>query len=347
MKRTHKYRITLLLICVGLVCACQSRNPIEVGSETILLEEHPVTQIELAGPVSKANAEVSGMAWCGDNLILLPQFPDQFKEDGAGRVFSITKEMISVYLNADNPTSIEPDKVIFDTDELPDLISGFEGFEAIAFDGDNVFVTIESHRSNGMMGYLVKGQVNVDCSKIILDSNTRTELVPQADLSNMSDETILLFDDNLYTIYEANGINVNPNPVAHEFDLDLNPEGDVSLTNIEYRLTDATTVAADGTFWAINYFFPGDTKLKPADDRISEEFGSGLTHQDYEQVERIIQLQITAEGIQLADVSPIYLTLTSEESNNWEGLVRMGDGFLLVTDEYPTTILGYIEGIKE
>ncbi len=64
-------------------------------------------------------------------------------------------------------------------------------------------------------------------------------------------------------------------------------------------------------------------------------------------MERIIKLQITTDGIQLADVTPIYLTLTSDESNNWEGLVRMNDGFLLVTDEYPTTILGYVSGVKE
>jgi hypothetical protein len=280
-------------------------------------------------------------------LILLPQFPDQFKEDGIGRVFSIPRDMISTYLYTESPSPIEPEKVVFDTDGLSKHLSGFEGFEAIAFNGDKVFVTIETSPSGGMMGYLVSGQVSSDCSQIILDSQTMAELVPQADLSNMTDETILLFEDNLYTIYEANGANVNSAPVAHEFTFSLIAEGDVSLPNIEYRLTDATTVAADGSFWAINYFYPGDTKLKPAEDQIALDFGIGLTHQSTEQVERLIEMQITDEGIQLMDVTPIYLTLTSDESNNWEGLVRFDDGFLLVTDEYPTTILGYVEGVKE
>ncbi len=287
------------------------------------------------------------MAWCGDHLILLPQFPDQFKEDGIGRVFSISKDLISTYLDAESPSPIEPEKVVFDTDGLPKLLSGFEGFEAIAFAGDQALVTIETHQSDGMMGYLVKGHVNSDCSEITLDSETKTELVPQADLSNMSDETILIFGDMIYTIYEANGVNVNPDPVAHEFDLNLAPEGDVPLPNIEYRLTDATTVDNDGTFWAINYFFPGDTKLKPAEDQIELKFGIGLTHQNADQVERLIELQITDDGIQLTDTSPTYLTLTSDEANNWEGLVRLDSGFLLVTDEYPTTILGYVSGVKE
>lgn len=337
--------LNILIITLAL-SACQQATP-ALAPDLTLLDEQPVTQIDLAGPVSKTNAEVSGMAWCGDHLILLPQFPDQFKEDGVGQVFSLPKDLISIYLESESPTPLEPEKVVFDTDGLPQLLSGFEGFEAIAFDGDQVFVTIETRQSSGMMGYLVKGQVNSDCSQIALDSQTMIELPPQAGLSNMSDETILIYEDNLYTIYEANGANVNPDPVAQEFDINLSPEGDVALPNIEYRLTDATVVNADGTFWAINYFFPGDIKLKPAEDQIALEFGIGLTHQTAEQVERLIELQILDGDIRLVDVSPIYLTLTSDEANNWEGLVRFEEGFLLVTDEYPTTILGYVDGIKE
>lgn len=346
-----KFKLFTLLVSFVLLitCSCglQAGNQTQTPISLSVLDEHPVTQIELSGPVSKANAEVSGMAWCGDRLILLPQFPDQFQEEGMGRVFSINRDLISAYVDSDAPTPVEPDQVIFDTDGLPKTISGFEGFEAIVFDGDSVFVTIESSQSNGMMGYLVKGSVNSDCSQIILDADSRTELMPQAALRNISDETILIYNQNIYTIYEANGTTINPNPVAHKFDLNLAPEGDVSLPNIEYRLTDATTVAGDGSFWAINYFFPGDTKLLPTDDQIAEEFGIGMTNQEYEQVERIIRMQISEDGIHLADVTPIYLTLTSDEANNWEGIVRMGEGFLLVTDEYPTTTLGYVRGVKE
>lgn len=342
------------IICLGLffammtLGACQSGSVTETAApELAIVEEHPVTQIALTGPVASSRAEVSGMAWCGDNLILLPQYPDQFSEGGIGRVFSIPKSTLSAYLGGDSAEAIEPVQIVFDTNGLPKELSGFEGFEAITFVQDVVYVTIETRQSGGMMGYLVRGTVADDCSAITLDAKTRTELPPQADLSNMTDETILFYQDQLYTIYEANGVNINPDPTASVFDLALEPVGTVAFPSIEYRVTDATTVAEDGTFWAINYFYPGDTKLLPGEDQIALAYGIGVTHQTAEQVERLVEMQITGAGVILLDTAPIYLELDSEESNNWEGLVLMGDGFLVVTDEYPTTILGYVAGVKE
>ena len=89
-------RIFSIFSFVIAFAGCQQVT-LETTQNVTLLEEHPVTQIELAGPVSKANAEVSGMAWCDEHLILLPQFPDQFKEDGTGSVFSIAKSLVSEY----------------------------------------------------------------------------------------------------------------------------------------------------------------------------------------------------------------------------------------------------------
>jgi hypothetical protein len=198
-----------------------------------------------------------------------------------------------------------------------------------------------------MMGYLLKGTVAEDCSAVTLDPESRQELLPQANLSNMTDETIILDGDRIYTVYEANGINVNPEPTAYGFDFALNPQGTVSFPTIEYRVTDATTVGADGSFWAINYFYPGDTKLKPGDDQLALKYGIGLSHQSAEQVERLVKMSVSDAGIEILDQEPIYLELDSEEAFNWEGLVRMGDGFLIVTDEYPTTILGYVAGVNE
>lgn len=347
----NKRRVTLFAILVslaGALLACQSQEITETEvSDLAILEEHPIKQIELAGSVASSRAEVSGMAWCEDNLILLPQYPDQFAEDGIGRVFSIPKSALSAYLASDTPEAIEPNRMIFDTAGLPRELTGFEGFEAIAFRQDEVYVTVETRQSRGMMGYLVRGTVSDDCTAVTLDPGTMQELTPQANLSNMTDETLLLYEDQIYTIYEANGVNVNPEPVAHVFDMVPSPVGTVAFPSIEYRVTDATTISKDGTFWAINYFYPGDTKLLPGDDQIALDYGIGLTHQTAAQVERLVKMQITDAGIILVDQLPIYLELNSEESYNWEGLVRMEDGFLVVTDEYPTTILGYVAGVKE
>jgi hypothetical protein len=342
MKRSK----TFFLICLGviLLSACKPVTP--APTETFAAAaEHPVTYLELTGPVAASRAEVSAMAWCGDRLILVPQYPAMFKNEGQACVFAIPKADIVAYLDDSSTEPLEPTMIPFEAGDLTKQIDGFEGFEAVTFDGDTVYMTIESRDGNAMVGYLVKGSVTGDCAGIVMDTDVLTPIQPQADLSNMTDETIIVYEDRIYTVYEANGVNVNPDPVAHVFKLDLAPVGETPFPSIEYRITDATVPDADGLFWAINYFYPGDTKLKPGTDEIAVQYSLGESHQEMEQVERLVALQITDEGIVFAGIAPINLELdpSLDDSRNWEGLVRFGEGFLLVTDEYPTTILGYVE----
>lgn len=338
-------RRSLVLLSIVLLLdlgACRQSTP-TVSDSVEVVEETAAIEIDLEGDITSAQAEVSGMAWCGDQLILLPQYPDMYGEDEMGNVFSISKAQLEAYLESETPDAIEPALVPFDSAGFSDLVSGFEGFEAIAFNGSEFYVTSETRADDGMLGYLVKGSVEGDCASLTLEPEISASIQPQADLSNMTDETLIIYQDQVYTIYEANGANVNPNPSVHIFDFSLNPVGELALLNIEYRLTDATTVDEDGVFWAINYFYPGDTKLESAEDQIALEYGIGTTHQSAEQVERLVAFQFQEDAITLAGIAPIYLEL-GEETNNWEGIVRFMDGFLLVTDEYPTTRLVYIAG---
>jgi len=335
------YKLFLLFGLIFVFVACQQAAPV-VPDDVALLDEQPVVEIELEGPIAKARAEISGMAWCGDHLILLPQYPEMFNEDGSDHVFTIPKEDIKHYLNEENDQAIKPELVPLDAAGLEQSIPGFEGFESITFFNGLFFLTIEARQNEGMMGYLVKGRVEGDCDRLVLDGSKVADLEPQSDVGNISDETILVYNDIVYTIYEANGANVNPDPVAHGFDLSLSPLPDIPMATIEYRITDAAEPDTLGFVWAINYFFPGDTQLHPGLDGIAETYGLGCSHRDASQVERLVVLEIRPDGIVLADEPPIYLELTGDTSRNWEGIVRYEDGFLLVTDEYPTTILGYV-----
>ncbi len=94
----------------------------------------------------------------------------------------------------------------------------------------------------------------------------------------------------------------------------------------------------------INYFFPGDTKLKPAEDFFSQTYGEGYTHNQNVTVERLIALQFTEDGIVPVETPPIQLELLpDDEARNWEGLVTLDDlGFLLVTDKFPETLFGFV-----
>jgi hypothetical protein len=73
----------------------------------------------------------------------------------------------------------------------------------------------------------------------------------------------------------------------------------------------------------------------------------GITHQEAEPVERLLKFRIDNDKIELVERPAIYLELLEGDSRNWEGIVAYGDGFLLVTDRFPTTILAYIEAVEQ
>ncbi len=306
--------------------------------------EAPVLYIPLEGPAALTQAEYSGMSWYQDQLVLLPQYPQRMSDQANGVLYAIPKQALLDFVQGRSSKPIQPKEVLFNSNGLEKTISQFEGFEAIAFKDQRVYLTIEARESLQMMGYLVSGQVIGDLAEIQLDSSTLTKNSPQQQQSNRSDEAILITDDQLLTFFESNGALANPGSHATLFDFNLGYSGELEFPAIEYRLTDATELDASGRFWMMNYFFPGDTDLLPAIDPIRESFGAGESHSQYASVERLLEFQYTPQGITLAGTPPIqFQLLPGDESRNWEGLVRLGDlGFLLITDKFPSTILGFV-----
>jgi hypothetical protein len=323
-----------------LVAACapgseQPATPVEVA----------VTAIPLAGPVADANAEVSGMAWYGEFLVLLPQYPGRFQGGEDGALFALPEAEILAFLDGERQAPLEPRVIPFSAPGLAEGIPDFEGYEAIVFWDDCVYLTIEASAGTGMQGYLVSGRMSPDLSSLSVDSSRRTEIPLQGGVANQSDEALLVAGESLLTFYEANGQAINAKPVAHRFDADLAPAGTLPFVQVEYRVTDVTTLDAQDRFWAINYFFPGDTDLRPEADPLAGRYGQGPTHARYEQVERLLEFQYEPSGILLVERPPLQLELPSDEARNWEGIARLdGRGFLLVTDKFPETILGFVPG---
>lgn len=305
--------------------------------------EYPVTEILLSGPVAEHTAEISGMAWYGEYLILLPQYPDFSGEKGDGAVYALPKAELLLYLAGAVPGPLEPLPIPFIAPGLAAAIEDYEGYEAIAFLGDKAFLTIEASPGRQMKGYLVSGTMAPDLSSLTVDTAVVTEIPLQANQSNRSDETLVVVEGTIVTIYEVNSATTIASPVAHLFSTDLTPRGTVPFPQIEYRITDATDPDAGGRFWAINYFFPGDEGLQVENEPLAERYGQGPTHTQYEAVERLVEFQYGDSGIRLIDTPPIQLELLPILARNWEGLVRLDDqGFLLITDLFPGTILGFV-----
>lgn len=355
---THWKHLTILLTAIMLLLGCRQPAPTatptavslpaEAATTTTPLPptatavpspaEAAPTTIPLTGPITDADAELSGLAWYGDWLILLPQYPTFATGGEDGLLFALPRADILAFLDGSLDTPLTPIEIPF-SGNLGRELSRFEGFEAVTFAGNVAYLTVETSPGK-MLGYLVSGQIAPDLSQFTLNLDAATPIEPQADSPNHTDETILLTDDTLITIYEASGL--PDNPVAHRFGQDLQPLDTIGFPSIPYRVTDATAVDANGRFWVINYFFPGEGRLRPETDPILPASAQGATHRQFDQVERLLELQLTDGAITLTDTPPIQLSLIAD-ARNWEGIVRLDDrGFLLVTDKFPETILAFV-----
>ena len=323
------------LFFMVLFSACQ----MEAAQPASLATELSVQVIPLSGPLAGRKAEISGMAWYGDFLVLLPQYPHKF----GNAIFAISKQEILDYLSGITAEPITPVRIQIETLILKKRLRGYEGFEAIAFSGNQVFFTLET-RPGAMQGYLVIGTISTDMKRIGLQYEL--ELIPpQARLENYTDEAILVYQNQVFTIFEANGVRANPAPIAHRFDMNGFPLESVIFPNVEYRLTDVSEPDINGIFWALNVFFPMDVfKLNPATDFLAHTYGEGVTHSQNRSVERLVAFQILEQKIILADIPPIQLALESSLiTRNWEALAALDQrGFLIATDKFPQTQLGFV-----
>jgi len=117
-----------------------------------------------------------------------------------------------------------------------------------------------------MMGYLIMGEVQGELESITLDPESLVELVPLSSARNTTFEAMTFWNGNLYVIYEHNSMQNATQPVAYEFNQDLEFEREITFPVINFRVTDATSSDSSGKFWIMNYYFPGDTFLAVDED---------------------------------------------------------------------------------
>ncbi len=330
----------------GLVALLPTLTP-EPGATPPSLDtgaprETSVRPIPLAGPAAQRNAEFSAMAWYGDTLVLLPQYPN-FTNDGQSAAYALPKSQILAFLDGSLDGPLTPAPIAFDYGGVAESLPGFEGFESLAFNGDNVYATTEVTAGGQTAAWLLRGTVDADNATIRLDPASLTYITPQTGLGNFSDEAIVVVPDGgVLTLYEINGVGWNPYPLAHRFAADLAELAPVSAPSIEYRITDATTLDANGRFWVMNMYFPGESFLATESDPLVVEYGEGPTHSTQEQVERLVEFQYDGSQVLRTETPPLQLALTLL-ARNWEGIARLDDrGFLVITDQFPETILGFV-----
>tara|TARA_S200000501_G_scaffold235968_1_gene221249 strand:- start:828 stop:1790 length:963 start_codon:yes stop_codon:yes gene_type:complete len=309
-----------------------------VSFPLIFGKEIKVQEIQLSGLITDKKQEISGMDWYQDRLFLLP-------ENMGGFLFSISKGEILDAIVGGKKVPITPKKTRFKTPDYSSLIKGFDGFEAIAFSEDKIYISIEAERDGEMIAYLAWGEIDSKSLEVNISEDHIVPMNTPIQLGNMSFESLLIDNNNILMIYEANGSNLRKDARQTVFSPENKITSHINFPNIEYRITDVTRKDNNGRFWAINYFWPGDKKLlSPGEDNVLNKVKQGSTHSKSNQIERLIEFEMSAGGISISDTKPIQLFLESDESRNWEAIARLGNrGLLIATDKHPRMILGYVQ----
>jgi len=291
----------------------------------------------MEGLITNPKQEISGLDWYGDDLVLLP-------ENQGGYLFMISKDKIYTSLNTDIPKPIKPRQTPFQAPDYSKLIPGFEGFESIAFNGNQFSITLEARDKKKMHGYITWGTIDPNTLEAKISEQMPMELPVPEQVNNMTFESALMDGDNVILFYEANGKNIRDSVWQYVVSMKDYSITTITHPQIEYRITDVTRLDDKNRFWAINYFWKGDKKrLKPAPDSIVMMHGEGKTHGNSEAVERLLEFELVNEKIQLSNREPIQIELDEKESRNWEGIARLDEkGFLIATDKFPGSILGFI-----
>ncbi len=362
--------LVVLLGCGGVVMGCGSdeapdplNRPAWALAASDSLAESPtqaaesvIQRLELRGPMSRRDAQISGLAWWGDQLVLLPQYPS-FATPDTAHLYVISRADLDAALQPSDgsmstePVPIEPTPLPIDTTELQG-IAGYQGIESIAFADDRAFLTIEATGSAsglfGMRAAIASARLHTDGvagTPVALSVERSVSLSVPSSIQNMAYEAIVIQQDQPVALFEANGANVTPNATATRFTSTLDSAASLPMSALEYRLTDATAADSSGRFWVTNYLYAGEAeRLNPAPDSVALAHGVGESHRQRVAVERLVELAIRGNRIVRTSTPTIWIELAEGTGRNWEGIARYRGGFLIATDTFPETLLAFVPG---
>ena len=260
-------------------------------------------------------------------------------------MFLINKSDLDSRINKTDTSAITPQKIKFKTPDYKKILPGFDSFEAIAFRGYEVYISIEIRFKDDMGCVLARGHIDEETLEITIPEQTLIPFEVPTFVDNMSYESLVIKKNRVYALFEANGDSLIENPYVLSVNVSGKNIKKHPTNSINYRIADATRIDQFNRFWAINYHYPGDKQtLKPSKDLMISKYGEGPTHSKSERVERLVEYKINKNRVVLTGNPHIELELEGEKiSRKWEALARYGNkGFLIATDKYPTTILAYV-----
>lgn len=346
LRRTPMRR-TLPLLAAALALSCsgaqrpRGRDP---GAPV------PVLAICLAGEAAAQGNEYSGLAWHGDELFLLPQWSPAGLARARARggfvrpwVYRIPGARLRAWVDGRDRAPVTPERVPFDTIDLAN-IPAFQGFEAIAFDRDRAALAVERGDREHMSGLLVTARLD-PARGLVLDRDAAFALEVPVRSDNHAFEALTRVDGAWLALFEANGMDASCASMALRVG-DGAPRP-VAVESIPYRVTDATAPDADDRFWVTQFSFRdvGDTEECERTIRAVGCFREAVDCDPRggaaRSVERLLELR--HDGTSVRPTGRAIPLAREGIGRNWEGVARLDHrGFLMVTDEWPRTILGFV-----
>ena len=221
------------------------------------------------------------------------------------------------------------------------------GFEAMAVYGQTLYLLIEAQTPQSqkdMHTYLVSGTLEAGGNQLQLDLSAPVELPQQAHFYNLSYESLTVAGDKLIALYEVNSRALNPAPYAVVIDPETRAISTLPMPAVGARITDVTPPDERGQFWALSCCLLGEALIATDLDVIAKEYGLSVLTAPVHETPQIVPLRYTDQGIVRADLPALSAAWTDGTVlENWEGIARLDDrGFLIVTDQYPDTRLGFL-----
>ena len=152
----------------------------------------PIRVLPLAGPMSLSAAEISGMDWHGDLLLMLPQYPEIFSDLGDQSLFGLHRAELVAAVDGAAAQPLVPFVLPLDAPWIRESVSGYQGREAIAVAGDRYFMTLEL-MDRGVMGSRLVGGRFLDGEPApTLAVDHMVDLPLQTNLPALSYETLVV-----------------------------------------------------------------------------------------------------------------------------------------------------------
>ena len=314
-------------------------------------EPVPVLGLCLAGEAAARGNEYSGLAWHGDELFLLPQWSPRGlararAQPGFTRpwLYRIPGARIRAWVDGRDRAPIAPERVPFDLLDLPGD-PDYQGFEALAFDGDRAALLVERGDRDRMSGLIVTARLD-PARGLVLDRDALTLDVP-ARSDNHAFEALTRVDGAWLALFELNGLDTScATPAVRVGERGAAPLA-VAVEALPYRVTDATAVDAARRFWVTQYSYRdvGDTAECERSIRAAQCFREAVDCDPRggatRSVERLLELR--DDGAAVRATGRVIPLIREARARNWEGVARLDDrGFVVVTDEWPRTVLGFV-----